>query len=62
MSRDPVRTTILVVTLVFVVGLAALTVHAAVQGGIDVLTGFSLLVLAMLGFGVVGALRQPPGE
>jgi F0F1-type ATP synthase assembly protein I len=61
-SRDPVRTAILTVTLVFVVGLAALTIHAAVQGGIDVLTGFSLLVLAMLGFGVVGALRQPPGE
>ena len=62
MSRDPIRTALLVVTLVFVVGLAALTVHAAVQGGIDVLTAFSLLVLAMLGFGVVGALRQPPGE
>jgi hypothetical protein len=62
MSGDPVRTAILTVTLVFVVGLGALTIHAAVQGGIDVLTGFSLLVLAMLGFGVVGALRQPPGE
>jgi F0F1-type ATP synthase assembly protein I len=62
MSGDPVRTTILVVTLAFVVALAALTLHAAVQGGIDVLTGFSLLVLAMLGFGIVGALRQPPGE
>jgi hypothetical protein len=61
-SRDPVRTGILVVTLVFVVALAALTIHAAVQGGIDVLTAFSLLVLAMLGFGVVGALREPPGE
>jgi F0F1-type ATP synthase assembly protein I len=61
-NRDPVRTAILVVTLVFVVSLAALTIHAAVQGGIDVLTGFSLLILAMLGFGVVGALRQPPGE
>ena len=59
---DLLRTTILVVTLVFVVGLAALTLHAAIQGGIDVLTGFSLLVLAMLGFGIVGALRQPPGE
>jgi F0F1-type ATP synthase assembly protein I len=62
MSSDRVRTTILVVTLVFVVALAALTIHAAVQGGIDVLTGFSLLILAMLGFGIVGALRQPPSE
>jgi hypothetical protein len=61
-NRDPVRTTILAVTLVFVVGLAALTIHAAVDGGVDVLTAFSLLVLAMLGFGIVGALRQPPGE
>jgi hypothetical protein len=61
-KRDPVRTTVLAVTLVFVVGLAALTIHAAVDGGVDVLTAFSLLVLAMLGFGIVGALRQPPGE
>jgi len=56
------RTAILALTLVFVVALAALTIHAAAQGGIDVLTGFSLLILAMLGFGIVGALRQPPPE
>jgi F0F1-type ATP synthase assembly protein I len=56
------RTIILATTLVFIVGLAALTVHAAIQGGVDVLTGFSLLVLALLGFGIVGALRQPPPE
>ncbi len=56
------RTIILVTTLVFVVGLGALTIHAAIQGGIDVLTGLSLLVLALLGSGIVGALRQPPPE
>jgi hypothetical protein len=61
-GRDVIRTTILVVTLAFIVALAALTIHAAAQGGVDVLTAFSLLILAMLGFGVVGALRQPPAE
>jgi hypothetical protein len=57
-----VRTTILVVVLLFVAGLFALTVHAAVAGGVDILTVVSALVLALLGFGIVGALRDPPGQ
>jgi hypothetical protein len=39
-----------------------LTVHALIEGGPDILTVLSLLVLAMFGFGVVGALRHPPDE
>jgi hypothetical protein len=31
-----------------------------VSHGPDVLTIFSLLVLGMLGFGILGALREPP--
>ena len=55
------RTVILVVALVFVAVFAFLTVLAAVRDGADlVLTPLSLLVLALLGFGVVGALRNPP--
>jgi hypothetical protein len=56
------REPILAVVLVFIAVLAGLTVHALVQGGPDILTVFSLLVLALFGFGVVGALRHPPDE
>jgi hypothetical protein len=54
------RTTLLVVVLVFVAALLALTVHALVAAGPDVLTVLSVLVLVLLGVGVVGALRRPP--
>jgi hypothetical protein len=54
------RTAVLAIALVFVVALLALTVHAAVSGGPDVLTVLSALVLALLGFGIVGALGHPP--
>jgi hypothetical protein len=43
-----------------VVLLAVLTVCAAVILGPDILTLLSLLVLAILGVGIFGALRQPP--
>ena len=56
------RGTILVVALVFVAGLLALTVNAALQSGVDILTVLSALVLALLGFGIFGALLHPPGE
>jgi hypothetical protein len=56
------REPILAIVLVFIVTLAGLTIHALVQSGPDILTAFSLLVLAMFGFGIVGALRHPPDE
>jgi hypothetical protein len=56
------REPILAVVLVFIAALTGLTIHALVQGGPDILTVFSLLVLALFGFGVVGALRHPPDE
>ena len=56
------RQPILAIALVFIAMLLALTIHALVQGGPDILTVLSLLVLAMFGFGVVGALRHPPDE
>lgn len=46
--------------LVFVAILAALTVAAAISGGINVLTLVTLVVLALLGLGIGGALRGPP--
>jgi len=43
-----------------VVVLAVLTISVAVILGPDILTLLSLLVLAILGFGIFGALREPP--
>jgi hypothetical protein len=56
------RTVVLVVALAAILGLAALTVYAAVSGGVDVLTLVSLLIIALFGFGIVGALLHPPDE
>jgi hypothetical protein len=54
------RQLILGVVLVFIVGLGGLTIDVAVKEGFDILTVLSLLVLALFGFGIVGALRHPP--
>jgi len=42
--------------------LAFLTLRVAVEHGVDVLVVLSLIVLALLGFGVLGALTTPPDE
>ena len=54
------RAAILVAALLFIGILGALTVVAVIAEGVNVLTLVSLLVLAMLGFGIIGALRSPP--
>ena len=56
------REPILAIVLVFIAALFALTTQALVQSGPDILTVLSVLVLALFGFGVVGALRHPPDE
>ena len=56
------RSLILAVALLFVAALLFLTVHAAIQGGPDILTVLSALVLALFGFGIVGALLHPPDQ
>lgn len=53
---------VLVAILAFVVIFGGLTVTVIVEHGVDILTLLSLLILAMVGSGVVGALRQPPDE
>ncbi len=50
------RTALLIGVLTFVGALLALTIHAAIQGGVDILTVLSGLVLALLGVGITGAL------
>ena len=56
------RAAILGAALLFIALLAALTILAAIDGGVNVLTLLSLLVLALLGFGIVGALLRPPPQ
>ena len=56
------RSAVLAFALVFVALLMFLTVHAAIQGGPDILTVLSALVLALFGFGIVGALLHPPDQ
>jgi hypothetical protein len=56
------RVVILVVALVFTVGFAALTLNEVAQEGLGVGSLLSLLVIALLGVGIVGALRHPPPE
>jgi hypothetical protein len=56
------RSPVLLVALLFIAAFAALTIYVAAVNGFNVLVAFSLLVLAMFAFGIVGALRRPPGE
>jgi hypothetical protein len=55
-----VRQIILGIVLIFILGLGYLTIQVTVTEGFDVLSAVSLLVLALFGFGIVGALRHPP--
>jgi hypothetical protein len=56
------RTVILGAALGFIALLGGLTVYVLARKGPDVLTVASILVLAMFGFGIVGALRHPPRQ
>ncbi|HVE68647.1 MAG TPA: hypothetical protein VNB64_08720 [Solirubrobacteraceae bacterium] len=54
------RRIVLGVALVFTLALAFLTVEVTISEGVSILTVLSLLVLALFGFGILGALRHPP--
>jgi hypothetical protein len=57
------RTVALVGSLALICLLGALTISVAVDDGVDILVIVSLIVLALLGFGVLGALvSAPPDE
>jgi ABC-type protease/lipase transport system fused ATPase/permease subunit len=56
------RAAILGAALLFIGILASLTVAVVVLSGVSVLTLVSLLVLAVLAFGVIGALRNRSQE
>jgi hypothetical protein len=57
------RTAVLAGTLAIILLLAGLTIGAASEGGISVLGVLvTLVVLALLGFGVLGALWSRPPD
>jgi hypothetical protein len=56
------RTAALAAALGLTALLTFLTVEVAVKDGFDVLTGVSIVILALFAIGVVGALTQPPDE
>ena len=56
------RTFVLIASLGIICLLAFLTVRVALREGVDILVILSLLVLALLGFGVLGALASSPPD
>ena len=56
------RVVALVGTLSMVLLLGALTIDVMVRTGVDVLVLISLVIVGMVGFGVLGALLNPPEE
>jgi hypothetical protein len=53
---------ILAAALAFTLLLAGLTLTVLIRSGPDILTVISLLVLGLFGFGIIGALREPPQD
>lgn len=47
-------------TLVMVLLLGVLTIDVMIRTGVDILVLISLAIVGMVGFGVVGALFNPP--
>jgi hypothetical protein len=56
------RTLVLGGSLAIICLLAFLTISVAVEHGIDILVVISIIILALLGFGVLGALTSPPPD
>ena len=56
------RTLALAGSLAIICLLGFLTISVAIEHGVDVLVLVSLLILALLGFGVIGALTTPPDK
>jgi hypothetical protein len=56
------RTAVLGAVLALLALLAFLTVRVMIEDGFTILVALSLLILALIGFGVLGALTAPPDE
>jgi len=57
-----VRTAITAAALVFCCGFGFMTVYVMLTSGPDLFTGLSLIILALLVFGILGALTEPPNK
>ncbi len=57
-----VRNAVLAAALALIGLMAFLTLSVAVEHGVDILVVISPIVLALLGFGVLGALTTPPDD
>jgi hypothetical protein len=57
-----VRTAITAAALVFCCAFGFMTVYVMLSTGPDLFTGLSLIVLALLTFGILGALTEPPNK
>jgi hypothetical protein len=56
------RIFVLLLSLLIICLLGFLTVTVAIEEGIDILVVVSTIVLALLAFGVLGALTSPPPD
>ena len=56
------RSAVTIVALLFVCGFGCLTIYVMLRSGPDLLTGVSLIVLALMAFGILGALTEPPDK
>lgn len=56
------RTAVLVACAALIAVLGFLTLTVLIRNGIDILVVTSLVILALFGFGVLGALTNPPDE
>jgi hypothetical protein len=54
------RLLVLGISLFFIAGFAFLTVAAVIEQGFTPASLLSIFILALLGIGIVGALRNPP--
>jgi hypothetical protein len=57
-----VRSTITIIALIFVCAFGFMTVYVMLRSGPDLLTGLSLIVVALMAFGILGALTEPPDK
>ena len=56
------RPAITIVALIFVCAFGFMTLYVLLRSGPDLLTGLSLIVVALMAFGILGALTEPPDK
>jgi hypothetical protein len=57
-----VRTAVTAAALIFVCAFGFMTVYVMLSTGPDLFTGLALIVLALMAFGILGALTEPPDK